>query len=143
MGGANFHVVELEKIIETSARDVLQRETNSTSRVANFPTSIAVFDLLSYVALDSWPGMSFLTSLQYLCEALMALFVLCILQDLLLVQLWHCDHARSRVQSLLFLRVTNAKDVVFVQNFFPSSWQTLARPAETKILEAFRCSLTS
>ena len=39
---------------------------------------------------------------------------MCIVQDLLLIQLWHYDHARSRVQGALLDGVTNAKNVVLI-----------------------------
>ena len=71
---ANFHVIKLNKIIETRAGDVLQWEANVASRVADFLASITVFDILSNVSLDTWPCVPFLNPLQDFRYALLARF---------------------------------------------------------------------
>ena len=111
---ANFHVIELNKIIETRAGDVLQWEANVASGVADFLASITMLDILGNVTFDAGPSVPFLNPLQDFGYALMARFVMSIEKDFLLIQLWHHNHAWTRVQGSLFLGITNAKNVVLV-----------------------------
>ena len=111
---ANFHVIKLNKIIETRAGDVLQWEANVASWVADFLASIAMFDVLSDVSLNAWPSVLFLNTLQNFCYSLVARFVVSIEKDFLLIQLGHHYHARTRMQGSLFLCVADTQNVVLI-----------------------------
>ena len=104
---ANFHVIKLNKIIETRAGDVLQWEANVASRVADFLAGITMLDVLGNVTFDAWPSVPFLNPLQDFSYALVARFVVGIEKDFLLIQLGHHDHTWTRMQGSLFLCVAN------------------------------------
>ena len=111
---ANFHVIKLNKIIETRAGDVLQWEANVASRVADFLASITMLDILGNVTFDAGPSVPFLNPLQDFGDALVARFVMSIEKDFLLIQLGHHYHARTRMKCSLFFGVADTKNVVLV-----------------------------
>ena len=63
---------------------------------------------------DTRPCMPFLDPLENFSDALMTNFVMSVVQDFLLVQLWHHYHARSGMDGALLLRVTQTKDLILV-----------------------------
>ena len=109
-------MIKLNKVIETRTGDVLQWEANVASWMADFLASIAMLDILSDVtpSVDAWPSVPLLNPLQDFGYALVVRFVVSVEKDFLLIQLGNLYHAGTRVQGSLFLGITNAKNIVLV-----------------------------
>ena len=107
-------MVILHQFVEIPTLDIFQVKPNVTRFVTYLLAREALAHIVPNAATNTWPGMAFLYSRHHLCNALMAHGIVSTKQDLMLVQLWHYNQARTFVQRTLQRWVHHTKDSVFV-----------------------------
>ena len=101
VGGAEFHVVVLDRLVEVSGLYVFEMKTNVSRLIANLLTSETLTYVFANSTTNSWLAVAFLYACQNLANALMTHSIVCTKENSVLIQLGLYNQAGSLVKQAL------------------------------------------